>query len=268
LPNGGYGGTPEYPNFWSAYGNHFLAPNTAVPAGQDQIGFGGKYGYYQDPTGLYLLGCRYYDPINARFLTRDPTGYQAGPNMYAYCEDNPITRSDPEGTDSNTIKYDGQEYERNVVGDADNLKGYPHWEVKGGKLWIGNDGVARNDVAGTKTVIKNKNVKRQIEEGTEKWRNMNVPGKPVTVPQENRFQVYNPLFQNHPANQVTPIPWIHDPPLKNDPANLIPLAVIFAIADPPAAAEAAEKGGLAATGRALGSAAAKLIPISKLIPSI
>jgi RHS repeat-associated protein len=71
-----------------------------VPAGQDQVGFGGKYGYYQDPTGLYLLGCRYYDPTNARFLTRDPTGYQAGPNLYAYCGDNPITRSDPEGTSS------------------------------------------------------------------------------------------------------------------------------------------------------------------------
>jgi RHS repeat-associated protein len=66
----------------------------------DGVGFGGKYGYRQDPTGLYLLGSRYYDPTNARFLTRDPTGYQAGPNLYAYCEGNPITRCDPEGTDT------------------------------------------------------------------------------------------------------------------------------------------------------------------------
>jgi titin len=97
------GGTTGYildnPSYWSAFGRQYDVTGAAVPGGQYQFGFGGKYGYYQDQTGLDLLGCRYYDPIHCRFLTRDPTGYKAGPNLYEYCGNNPITRCDPKGTD-------------------------------------------------------------------------------------------------------------------------------------------------------------------------
>gem|GEM_PF-5603997 len=88
-----------------------------MPAGQDQVGFGGKYGYYQDPTGLYLLGSRYYDPTNGRFLTRDPIGYQAGPNLYAYCRDNPITRCDPKGTQDEVPEPAGERDSEEVALD-------------------------------------------------------------------------------------------------------------------------------------------------------
>ena len=46
-----------------------------------------------------LLGHRYYDPYRARFLTRDPAGYGAGPNLYAFCDGDPINESDPSGLD-------------------------------------------------------------------------------------------------------------------------------------------------------------------------
>jgi hypothetical protein len=39
---------------------------------------------------LVLLGQRYYDPTQGRFLNRDPLGYGGGMNLYAYCGDDPV----------------------------------------------------------------------------------------------------------------------------------------------------------------------------------
>jgi len=47
-------------------------------------------------------GFRYRNPSTGTFLTRDPLGFKAGPNMYTYVHQNPWTRFDPEGLqDSN-----------------------------------------------------------------------------------------------------------------------------------------------------------------------
>ena len=59
-------------------------------------------GYYYDAeTGFYYLQSRYYDPETRRFLNADgyvSTGQgMTGNNMFAYCENNPINRSDPSG---------------------------------------------------------------------------------------------------------------------------------------------------------------------------
>ena len=59
-------------------------------------------GYYVDEeTGFYYVQSRYYDPSTGRYV--NPDGYvftgqdmQSG-NMYAYCGNNPVTRSDPSG---------------------------------------------------------------------------------------------------------------------------------------------------------------------------
>jgi RHS repeat-associated protein len=53
---------------------------------------------YDTETSLYQVRNREYDPVQGRFLQRDPMGYAAGTmNLYGYCGDNPITRSDPKG---------------------------------------------------------------------------------------------------------------------------------------------------------------------------
>ena len=61
-------------------------------------------GYYFDTeTSLYYLQSRYYDPAVGRFINADDyvsTGQGiCGCNMFAYCENNPVSRFDPEGTD-------------------------------------------------------------------------------------------------------------------------------------------------------------------------
>ncbi|WP_285737167.1 RHS repeat-associated core domain-containing protein [Kitasatospora phosalacinea] len=53
-------------------------------------------GAYLDPTGLYKLGARYYDPALARFTQPDPSGRETNP--YAYTAGDPVNHTDPNGT--------------------------------------------------------------------------------------------------------------------------------------------------------------------------
>ena len=59
-------------------------------------------GYYWDKESeLYYLQSRYYDTITKRFVNPDSYVYTGqdmqSANMYAYCGNNPVTRSDPFG---------------------------------------------------------------------------------------------------------------------------------------------------------------------------
>ncbi|MDQ1720573.1 MAG: hypothetical protein QOI26_307, partial [Pseudonocardiales bacterium] len=54
-------------------------------------------GQYQDSdTGLYYLRARYYDPVTAQFLTRDPLATLTQ-SPYGYAGGNPLNGSDPSG---------------------------------------------------------------------------------------------------------------------------------------------------------------------------
>lgn len=45
-------------------------------------------------TGLIHFGRRVYDPALGRWMTKDPIGYEGGPNLYAYVQNNPLTHVD------------------------------------------------------------------------------------------------------------------------------------------------------------------------------
>ena len=58
--------------------------------------------YYDTETNLYYLETRYYDPETGRFISADNTKYLeskriSGLNLYEYCLNNPIDRSDYSG---------------------------------------------------------------------------------------------------------------------------------------------------------------------------
>ena len=48
---------------------------------------------------MQALTYRYYDPSTGRFLTRDPSGYSGGINLYSYVTNNPVNLSDSLGLD-------------------------------------------------------------------------------------------------------------------------------------------------------------------------
>ncbi|WP_256332934.1 RHS repeat-associated core domain-containing protein [Streptomyces sp. 2131.1] len=52
-------------------------------------------GAYNDPTGLYEMGARYYDPTLGRFTQPDPSGQET--NSYLYATGDPINHTDPSG---------------------------------------------------------------------------------------------------------------------------------------------------------------------------
>ncbi|MFG3081147.1 RHS repeat-associated core domain-containing protein [Streptomyces parvulus] len=52
-------------------------------------------GTYLDPSGLYKMGARYYDPQLGRFTQPDPSGKES--NLYAYAAGDPVNRVDPSG---------------------------------------------------------------------------------------------------------------------------------------------------------------------------
>ena len=55
---------------------------------------------YDRETGLYYLQSRYYDPANGRFINADTIAGNTGNstyNLFVYCGNNPIMKSDPTG---------------------------------------------------------------------------------------------------------------------------------------------------------------------------
>ena len=54
-------------------------------------------GYRIDPTGLYWMGARYYDPQGGRFISPDPLGHAASEDLYSYAGGDPVNYVDPLG---------------------------------------------------------------------------------------------------------------------------------------------------------------------------
>ncbi len=86
-------GTPQVAYQFYSFGQYHASTTPSDP-----FGFGGQAGYTTDrSTGLVLLGHRYYDPGQGRFLNRDPISYAGGINLYSYVGNGPLNGSDPSG---------------------------------------------------------------------------------------------------------------------------------------------------------------------------
>lgn len=57
-----------------------------------------------EESGLLYFGARYYAPETGRWMTPDPKGYAAGPNLYAYCLGSPLALHDLYGLESGLVR--------------------------------------------------------------------------------------------------------------------------------------------------------------------
>ncbi len=70
---------------------------TYVTGNADLQPFAFAGGLWDPDTKLLHLGAREYDPEVRRFLTRDPSGFAGGWNLYGYAGNDPINYVDPDG---------------------------------------------------------------------------------------------------------------------------------------------------------------------------
>jgi len=76
-------------------------------------------------TGLYFNEARYYDPIDGRFISKDPIGFAGGDvNQFNYTQGNPINRNDPRGLEFVIMVYEfgkkgGKTYEATITVSSD-----------------------------------------------------------------------------------------------------------------------------------------------------
>ena len=61
----------------------------------EEHGFTGKE--YDSDIGLYYYNARWYDSELGRFISEDPAADPNNPNLYSYCGNNPVIRTDPSG---------------------------------------------------------------------------------------------------------------------------------------------------------------------------
>jgi len=96
--------------------------------------------YYDSETGFYYLQSRYYDPEIGRFInadsyaSTDATGLLST-NMFAYCENDPVNKSDPSGEAFSLITIAVGA----TVGALVNAAGTAAANILEGKDW--NDGI-------------------------------------------------------------------------------------------------------------------------------
>jgi RHS repeat-associated protein len=90
---------------YDAFGKEIRSSGPAA----DKIPFHFSSKFTDIETGLNYYGYRYYDPVNGRWLGRDPIGERGGDNLYAFCENAAIQSIDILGNDNFVLVYEGED---------------------------------------------------------------------------------------------------------------------------------------------------------------
>ena len=96
-------GTKVVTYTYDAWGNVTVSGSGASGIGQKNP-FRYRSYYYDTESGYYYLSTRYYNPVWGRFISADSTDVLTASetslsdkNLFAYCDDNPVNRSDDGG---------------------------------------------------------------------------------------------------------------------------------------------------------------------------
>ena len=94
--------------------------------------------FHDAETGLHYHRQRYYDPVQAQFLTPDPLGLPDGPNPYAYVAHNPWRFVDPDGL--LLFAFDGTGNDESRPGELSNVVKFRELYRDGGTFYITGPG--------------------------------------------------------------------------------------------------------------------------------
>jgi RHS repeat-associated protein len=104
-----------------SYEEYFPYGSTSYQAVRSQTDTPKRYRYTgkerDEENDLEYHGARYYAPWLGRWISCDPAGLAAGPNLYAYTRGNPINRVDPNGQEDQApgvIPVDTTELSRRI----------------------------------------------------------------------------------------------------------------------------------------------------------
>jgi len=86
---------------YDPFGN--LLATTGSQSAVDANPFRFSTKYFDSETGLYYYGYRYYSPQIGRWMTRDPMQEGGGVNVYAFVNNDPINKIDPDGLEPQAI---------------------------------------------------------------------------------------------------------------------------------------------------------------------
>ena len=90
---------------WKADYKPFGEVDIVVETVENNFRFPGQY--YDEETGLHYNYHRYYHSDIGRYLRADPIGLIGGTNLYAYCLNNPIILTDPNGLKMDWLCFAG-----------------------------------------------------------------------------------------------------------------------------------------------------------------
>lgn len=84
--------------------------------------------YFDEETGLYYFGHRYYDPTTGQWLSRELLGESESINLYSYCHNDPLNNVDVLGLEQHSVEP--------VLNNGIPAMVYADWESSGlGYLW-------------------------------------------------------------------------------------------------------------------------------------
>ena len=114
----GTAGSQTVDRFWyDAFGNPVTV---GTPTFTPRYSFSTKE--YLADAQLYLYAYRVYDPVAGRWTQRDPIDYQDSVNLYQFCGNNPVNKTDAFGQDGVTIMGHTFTWGRS---------GWEAWRIKG-----------------------------------------------------------------------------------------------------------------------------------------
>ncbi len=89
----------------------------------------GLLGVVDDGGGLYWMRARHYDAALGRFLQSDPIGWNGGPNVYAYADNDPLRKADPLGLMTVVDTESGSRYDNRGCAPARGIDLAPVWNA-------------------------------------------------------------------------------------------------------------------------------------------